>query len=96
MHFQSYLGRTPSLGRAAPSLWLRPTKGCVAAPARARAQADSTHGHQEFRPATVLLNEALNLQDTARLIHLTIEDNPQLIYGRKVQGRKVEERWIDR
>eukprot|EP00879_Flechtneria_rotunda_P026022 GHRR01027696.1.p1 GENE.GHRR01027696.1~~GHRR01027696.1.p1 ORF type:complete len:252 (+),score=27.77 GHRR01027696.1:140-895(+) len=48
-----------------------------------------------WSPATVLRNEAVNLDGTHRLLHISVSDEVDMLYGRKIQGVPDSARWID-
>lgn len=45
--------------------------------------------------ATVMRNEAVNLDGTARQLQLSVGENVDLLYGKRVQGVPDSPRWID-
>lgn len=49
----------------------------------------------EWRTATVMRNDGLNLNGGQRLLHLSVPDDVDKLYGRQIQGRNATHRWID-
>uniref|UniRef100_A0A383VD77 FAD-binding FR-type domain-containing protein n=1 Tax=Tetradesmus obliquus TaxID=3088 RepID=A0A383VD77_TETOB len=48
-----------------------------------------------WSPATVIRNEAINLDGTHRLLHLSVSDEVDMLYGRKIQAVPDTARWIE-
>ncbi|KIY96852.1 hypothetical protein MNEG_11111 [Monoraphidium neglectum] len=49
----------------------------------------------EWRTATVMRNDAISLDGGQRLLHLSVPDDVDKLYGRQMQGRNATHRWID-
>lgn len=49
----------------------------------------------EWRTATVTRNDAANLNGGQRLLHLSVTDDVDKLYGRQMGGRNASDRWID-
>ncbi|KAF6262076.1 hypothetical protein COO60DRAFT_1699496 [Scenedesmus sp. NREL 46B-D3] len=48
-----------------------------------------------WSPATVIRNEAINLNGTHRLLHLSVSDQVDMLYGRKIQAVPDTARWLE-
>jgi len=47
-----------------------------------------------WTPATVIQNDSANLDGSVRLLHVSVADHVDLLYGRKVQGVLDTDKWI--
>lgn len=48
-----------------------------------------------WSPATVIRNEAVNLDGTHRLLHMSVSEDVDMLYGRKIQGVPDGARWME-
>lgn len=51
--------------------------------------------HLKWLSATVIRNDAVSLDGGTRLLHLSVPDHVDLLYGKKIQGRADRTRFID-
>eukprot|EP00798_Chlamydomonas_sp_ICE-L_P031293 gene31293-6441_t len=49
----------------------------------------------KWSTATIMRNDAASLDGTVRLLHVSVEDHVEVLYGKKIQGVVDEMRWID-
>lgn len=49
----------------------------------------------KWTPATVIRNDAVSLDGSLRLLHLSVEDHVDVLYGRRVKGVVDSAKWID-
>eukprot|EP00878_Enallax_costatus_P008536 GHUV01008924.1.p1 GENE.GHUV01008924.1~~GHUV01008924.1.p1 ORF type:complete len:243 (+),score=14.53 GHUV01008924.1:144-872(+) len=49
----------------------------------------------QWSPGTVIRNDSANLDGTHRLLHLSVADEVDMLYGRKIQAVPDSDRWID-
>lgn len=47
-----------------------------------------------WRPATVIKNEGANVDGSHRLLHISVSDEVDMLYGRKIQAVPEQVRWI--